>query len=160
MAAVAFGGGGPPFGGGGPPFGGGGLSSGRGPQFGGMPPLAAASRRIPAVRRRAFLRRRRAWSRLRPWFVRQRVSPYSSRATKVEPLVPGFGVASVSTPPPGFGAEGQLFTILITEEDRREAERSFRYYDRNQDGKIDAEVLAAAATVRICRCTTGIVTGC
>jgi Ca2+-binding EF-hand superfamily protein len=45
----------------------------------------------------------------------------------------------MSTPPPGFGAEAQLFTIEVTEEDRREAERSFRYYDRNQDGKIDSE---------------------
>ena len=53
--------------------------------------------------------------------------------------MPGFGVASMSTPPPGFGAEAQLFTIEVTEEDRREAERSFRYYDRNQDGKIDSE---------------------
>ncbi len=69
-------------------------------------------------------------------------SPYSERVTKVEPLVPGFGVPSVSTPPPGFGAEAQLFTINITEEDRREAERSFRYYDRNQDGKIDAEEMS------------------
>jgi len=66
-------------------------------------------------------------------------SPYSSRTTKVEPLVPGFGVDSATTPPPGFGAEAQLFTITITEDDRREAERAFRYYDRNQDGKIDAE---------------------
>ena len=37
------------------------------------------------------------------------------------------------------GAKAQLFTIDVTEEDRREAERSFRYYDHNRDGKIDAE---------------------
>jgi len=117
------GGGGPPFGGG-PPGGG---PPGGGPPFGGGPPgggprgggdRGGGDRGAPSE---------------------QEASPYSSRTTKVEPLVPGFGVASAATPPPGFGAEAQLFTITITEEDRREAERAFRYYDRNQDGKIDAE---------------------
>ncbi len=65
--------------------------------------------------------------------------PPGPRATKVAPLVPGFGVESVAVAPPGFGAEAQLFTVTITDEDRREAERAFRYYDRNQDGKIDAD---------------------
>ena len=66
-------------------------------------------------------------------------SPYGPRTTTVKPLVPAFGVETVNTAPPGFGAEGELFSIVITDEDRREAERAFRYYDRNQDGKIDAE---------------------
>jgi len=112
------GGGGPPFGGG-PPGGGppsGGFSRGGGDRGGGD---RGGGDRAPSSD--------------------QGASPYSSRTTKVEPLVPGFGVANASTPPSGFGAEAQLFTITITEEDRREAERAFRYYDRNQDGKIDAE---------------------
>lgn len=69
----------------------------------------------------------------------QQGSSYGPRTTTVKPLVPAFGVETVSTPPPGFGAEGELFTIVITEDDRREAERAFRYYDRNHDGKVDAE---------------------
>ncbi len=117
-------GGGPPFGGGfspyggGPPFGGGFSPFGGGPPFGGDGRGRDSGRGGPGG---------------------NESSPYSERVTKVQPLVPGFGVPNASTPPPGFGAEGQLFTINITEEDRREAERSFRYYDRNQDGKIDAE---------------------
>jgi Ca2+-binding EF-hand superfamily protein len=43
------------------------------------------------------------------------------------------------TPPSGFGAEADLFTIEITDQDRREAERAFGYYDRNRDRKIDSE---------------------
>jgi Ca2+-binding EF-hand superfamily protein len=69
----------------------------------------------------------------------QQGSSYGPRTTTVKPLVPAFGVETVSTPPPGFGAEGELFTIVITEDDRREAERAFRYYDRNHDGKVDAD---------------------
>jgi len=128
----SFGGGGPPFGGGGPPFGGGGPPFGGGfspfgggfSPFGGGPPGGGDWRGRDSGRGSSG---------------GNESSPYGSRTTKVEPLVPGFGVPTVSTPPPGFGAEGQLFTINITDEDRREAERSFRYYDRNQDGKIDAE---------------------
>lgn len=117
-------GGGPPFGGGGPPFGGGFSPFGGGfSPFGGGPPGGDWRGRDSG----------------RGSSGGNESSSYSSRVTKVEPLVPGFGVPTVSTPPPGFGAEGQLFTMNITEEDRREAERSFRYYDRNQDGKIDAE---------------------
>jgi Ca2+-binding EF-hand superfamily protein len=64
-------------------------------------------------------------------------SPYQSRTTSVEPLVPGFGIEDVFTPPPGFGAEAELFTVEVTDDDRREAQRAFGYYDRNRDGKID-----------------------
>lgn len=66
-------------------------------------------------------------------------STYASRTIEVEPLVPGFGVDTEMTPPPGFGAEADLFTIEITDQDRREAERAFGYYDRNHDRKIDSE---------------------
>lgn len=121
----SFGGGGPPFGGGGPPFGGGFSPFGGGfSPFGGGPPGGGDWRGRDSGRGSSG---------------GNESSPYGSRTTKVEPLVPGFGEPIVATPPPGFGAEGQLFAINITEEDRREAERSFRYYDRNQDGKIDAE---------------------
>jgi Ca2+-binding EF-hand superfamily protein len=64
------------------------------------------------------------------------------RTTKVEPLVPGFGTNSKPTPAPAFGGESELFRVQITDEDRREAERAFRYYDRNGDGKIDASEMA------------------
>lgn len=66
-------------------------------------------------------------------------SAYASRTIEVEPLVPGFGVDLEVTPPSGFGAEADLFTVEITDQDRREAERAFGYYDRNRDRKIDAE---------------------
>jgi Ca2+-binding EF-hand superfamily protein len=54
----------------------------------------------------------------------------------LEPLVPGFGVEDVFTPPLLFGAEADLFTIEVTDRDREEASRAFRSYDRNNDGKI------------------------
>ena len=69
-------------------------------------------------------------------------NPYrrpESAASK--PLVPGFGEEEVIAPPLGFGAEGELFSVQITEQDRQEASRAFRYYDRNNDGKIDQEEL-------------------
>lgn len=69
-------------------------------------------------------------------------SPYAPRATKVEPLVPGFGVQTSVTPPALFGAEADLFRVQVTDDDRREAERSFRRYDRNQDGKVDRAEMA------------------
>jgi Ca2+-binding EF-hand superfamily protein len=52
--------------------------------------------------------------------------------------VPGFGVEDLLEPAPGFGAEAELFTIEVSDDDRREAERAFRYYDNNRDGKIDS----------------------
>ncbi len=69
----------------------------------------------------------------------QQNSAYASRTIEVEPLVPAFGVDMEITPPSGFGAEADLFTVEITDQDRREAERAFGYYDRNKDRKIDAE---------------------
>ena len=66
-------------------------------------------------------------------------SPYRSTITEIEPLVPGFGEDDVLTPAPGFGAEAELFTAEVTDEDRRNAEREFGYYDRNRDSKIDSE---------------------
>jgi Ca2+-binding EF-hand superfamily protein len=66
-------------------------------------------------------------------------NPYEYRETKLEPLVPGFGEEDVFTPPLGFGAEAELFTLEVTERDRQEAERAFRSYDRNNDGKITSE---------------------
>ena len=65
-------------------------------------------------------------------------SPYRNTTIEVEPLVPTFGIDMELIPPSGFGAEADLFTIEVTEQDRREAERAFGYYDRNRDGKIDS----------------------
>lgn len=60
-------------------------------------------------------------------------------SSEMKPLVPVFGEEEVVTPPLGFGAEGELFSVVITEQDRQEAARAFRYYDRNNDGRIDQE---------------------
>ncbi|TVS16090.1 MAG: hypothetical protein EA424_14850, partial [Planctomycetaceae bacterium] len=60
-------------------------------------------------------------------------------ANEMKPLVPVFGEEEVISPPLGFGAEGELFSVVITEQDRQEAARAFRYYDRNNDGRIDQE---------------------
>lgn len=65
-------------------------------------------------------------------------SPHRSTVTEIEPLVPAFGEEDVLTPAPGFGAEAELFTAEVTDEDRRQAERAFGYYDRNRDRKIDS----------------------
>jgi len=65
-------------------------------------------------------------------------SPYRTTTIEVEPLVPTFAIDMELIPPPGFGAEADLFTIEVTEQDRREAARAFGYYDRNRDGKIDS----------------------
>lgn len=66
----------------------------------------------------------------------------SSSSSSDEPLVPGFGVAPDLPAVPGFGllaaSDG---AVQVTDDDRREAERRFRYYDRNQDGVLDAEEL-------------------
>jgi len=117
-------GGGSPFGrgnspfGGGPPFGGGSSPFGGGPPFGGDWRGGDRDRGSPPERD---------------------ASPSKSRATTVKPLVPGFGVTATTTPPPGFGSALQLAKIDITDEDRREAERAFRYYDQNRDGKIGSD---------------------
>ncbi len=69
-------------------------------------------------------------------------NPYRNTNTSVEPLVPGFGEEDVMTPPPGFGAEAELFTVEVTEQDRQEAQRAFGYYDNDRNGKIDREEMS------------------
>jgi Ca2+-binding EF-hand superfamily protein len=61
----------------------------------------------------------------------------SSASSESEPLVPGFGVEDILPAPPGFGTAGELFSVSITNEDRREAEERFQRYDRNRDGFLD-----------------------
>jgi len=117
----------PSFGGDGPgrggdaPFGGGSSPFGGGPPFGGDWRGGDRDRGSPPERD---------------------ASPSKSRATTVKPLVPGFGVTATTTPPPGFGSALQLAKIDITDEDRREAERAFRYYDQNRDGKIGSDEMS------------------
>ncbi len=60
-----------------------------------------------------------------------------SSAATVEPLVPGFGTDEVLALPPGFGAEGELFTVKVTGRDNDEADERFRRYDSNRDGFLD-----------------------
>ncbi len=68
----------------------------------------------------------------------------SSSSKPVELLVPGFDGADGAPLVPGFGTESQeaIFSITVTDDDRREAERRFRYYDRNSDGVIDEEEIS------------------
>lgn len=124
------GGGGPPFGGpgGGPPGGfqggrGGPAGGGRGGPERGGPDRGGQERGGPDRGGRPD----------------DAANPYRATTTKIEPLVPGFGVEELLTPPPGFGAEGELFAVDVTEQDRQEAERTFRYYDSDRNGKVDAE---------------------
>ena len=52
-------------------------------------------------------------------------------------MVPGFGTGEVLALPPGFGAEGELFTVKVTNQDNNEADERFRRYDSNRDGFLD-----------------------
>lgn len=61
----------------------------------------------------------------------------SSGSTTIEPLVPGFGLDEELALPPGFGAEGELFTVKVNDRDMREADERFRRYDSNRDGVLD-----------------------
>lgn len=66
-------------------------------------------------------------------------------SAKIEPLVPGFGVESTLAPVPGFGLLSAATAVIkITDDDRRDAERRFRYYDRNKDGVLDADEMRRA----------------
>lgn len=57
--------------------------------------------------------------------------------------VPTFGVKDDLPLVPGFGAAADKFAnIKISDEDRREAERAFGYYDRNRDGMLDQEEMS------------------
>jgi Ca2+-binding EF-hand superfamily protein len=65
----------------------------------------------------------------------------SSSSTEMEPLVPGFGIEDPLPFPPGFGAEGELYSVQVEDEDRREADERFRRYDGNRDGVLDRDEL-------------------
>ena len=66
----------------------------------------------------------------------------SSASATIEPLVPGFGLEEELAVPPGFGAEGELFTVKVTDADKREADERFRRYDSNRDGVLDRGEIA------------------
>ncbi len=71
--------------------------------------------------------------------------PRSSTPAKVEPLVPGFGVESDLPVVPGFGLLSAATAVIkITDDDRRDAERRFRYYDRDKDGVLNADEMRQA----------------
>ena len=65
-----------------------------------------------------------------------------SAAETIEPLVPGFGVEDLYPPAPGFGAQAELFTVTVTDADKREAEERFRRYDSNRDSVLDKAELS------------------
>jgi len=65
-----------------------------------------------------------------------------SSAATVEPLVPGFGTDEILALPPGFGADGELFTVKVIKRDNDEADERFRRYDSNKDGYLDRAEIA------------------
>jgi len=135
MREQRMGGGGGPGGPGGGPMGRGGPGGGmmgRGGPGGGGPPFGGPGGGPQPGRRDRGRRDSQGGG-------QEQQSPYRSAVTEFEPLVPGFGEEDVLTPAPGFGAEAELFTVEVTDQDRREAERAFGYYDRNRDRKIDAD---------------------
>ncbi len=56
-------------------------------------------------------------------------------------LVPGFGIKQNKPPVPGFGANGNLSSVPVEEQDLREAEERIQRYDRNRDSMLDEEEL-------------------
>ncbi len=68
-------------------------------------------------------------------------SSSSNQRAKVaeEPQVPGFGEEDLLDPVPGFGENAELYAVRVSDQDRQDAQRRFRYYDRNGDGTIDKE---------------------
>jgi Ca2+-binding EF-hand superfamily protein len=66
----------------------------------------------------------------------------SSSAPAIEPLVPGFGTTDILPPPPGFGAEGEIYAVKTTDEDLREANDRIQRYDQNRDGILDGREIA------------------
>ncbi|MCA9130816.1 MAG: hypothetical protein KDB22_27215 [Planctomycetales bacterium] len=56
-------------------------------------------------------------------------------------LVPDFSTGYVPEPVLGFGAGSEIFSVPVTERDLKEAEERMRRYDRNKDGKLDADEL-------------------
>jgi Ca2+-binding EF-hand superfamily protein len=70
-------------------------------------------------------------------------NPGAATATApAEPLVPGFGVEVELDPVPGFGEMGDLFSVKVEPEDRRNAEERMQRYDRNRDGFLTPNELA------------------
>ncbi|TWU41361.1 EF hand [Novipirellula aureliae] len=56
-------------------------------------------------------------------------------------LVPGFGVDTLPTPPLGFGPNAAMMSVEVQAEDKAEAEKVLREYDRDRDGQLSAEEL-------------------
>ena len=72
-----------------------------------------------------------------------RSTPYSTPpSSDLEPLVPGFGTETEAPPVLGFGANDDLFSIEVSDQDRRTADDRFRRYDSNRDGYLSREELA------------------
>jgi Ca2+-binding EF-hand superfamily protein len=63
----------------------------------------------------------------------------SSSSSNMEPLVPGFGEPDMFDPVPGFGQMGDALAVRVTDDDRREAERTMERNDRNRDGVLDGD---------------------
>ena len=67
------------------------------------------------------------------------------RSLAQEPPVPGFGEEDERPPVPGFGTTGELFSVRITDQDRRTVDERFRRYDRNQDGFLSREEMSRSS---------------
>ena len=68
-----------------------------------------------------------------------RGSSSSNSSSDMEPLVPGFGEPDMFDPVPGFGQMGDALAVRVTDDDRREAERTMERNDRNRDGVLDGD---------------------
>ncbi len=75
--------------------------------------------------------------------VARRPGDAADEALMPELLVPGFGNEEVPTPLLGFGATAEMLSVVVTEEDEREAAERMRRYDRNKDGVLSGDELSS-----------------
>ncbi len=67
----------------------------------------------------------------------------ADEALMPELLVPGFGIEEPPTPLLGFGATAEMLSVVVTDEDKREAAERMRRYDRNRDGFLTKDELSS-----------------
>lgn len=56
-------------------------------------------------------------------------------------LVPGFGIEEDPIPPLGFGPNSAMMAVEVRAEDKAEAEKRIREFDRDNDGQLSSEEL-------------------
>ncbi|KAA5543237.1 EF-hand domain-containing protein [Roseiconus nitratireducens] len=60
-----------------------------------------------------------------------------------ELLVPGFGEVAELTPLSGFGPAAEMLSVVVTDDDLREASQTLRRYDRNRDSVLTENELSS-----------------